>query len=158
MSAEAPNGQVQATLPFNVNATALLVDPAAKVKSVSLAADVFYTGSGNPEVTLNRVKVGRIFDGWTPHPYSWYAAGTRFPLGEAAAAAVGSANEVRFAVPDSLKLKVRNLSLVVKYEDGRTAILRADPTVMSIPADGGAAEGKLVRRGNPMVWRCPTRN
>ena len=158
MSAEAPSGQVRATLPFNVTAKALLDDSAAKVKEVHLAADVFYTGGGNPEVTLNGVKVGTLFTEWTVHPFSWYASGTRFPLGEAAAAAVGSANEVRFAVPDSLKLKVRNLSLVVKYEDGRTAILRADPTVMSIPADGGAAEGKLVRRGNPMVWRCPTRN
>jgi len=153
ISAEAPNGQIQAKLPFNVNATSLLVDPAAKVKSVSLAADVFHTGPGNPEVTLNGVKVARLFDGWTSHPYSWYAAGTRYPLGEAAVPAVGSANEVRLAPPDGMLLKVRNLALVVNYEDGRTAILRANPTVKSAPANSAMAEGKLVPRGEPMVWQ-----
>jgi len=155
MSAEAPSGQVEATLPFNVIAKALLADPAAKVKEVHLAADVFYMGSGNPDLTLNGVNVGTLFTEWTVHPFSWYAAGTRFPLGEAAATAVAKTNEVRFAVPDGMRLKVRNLALVVYYEDGRTAVLRANPTVMSAPADSGIAEGQLIARGKPMVWHCP---
>jgi hypothetical protein len=154
ISAQAPGGQVEARLPFNVNASAPLAGAAAKVKNVRVAVDVFYTGSGNPDVTLNGVKVGGLFDAWAPHPFSWYAAGTRFPLGDAAASAVGSANEVRFAVPGSLLLKVRNLALVVNYEDGRTAVLRADPQVQSTPADSGAAEGRLIPRGQPMVWQC----
>ena len=158
MSAEAPLGQVQARLPFNVNAKASLVDPEAQVKSVSLAADVFYMGPGNPEVTLNGVYIGRLFDEWTPHPYSWYAAGTRYPLGEAAASAVGIANEVRLAPPHGMLLKVRNLALIVHYEDGRAAILRANPNVKSAPADSGIAEGELVPDGEPMVWQCPTRD
>ena len=158
MSAAAPNGQVQASLPFNVNASALLVDPAAKIKSVSLEADVFYTGTGNPAVTLNGVLAGRLFDGWTPHPYSWYAAGTRYPLGEAAMSAVASANEVRLDPPPGMLLKVRNLGLVVTYEDGKTAILRANPTVKSAHADLGIVEGELVPRGEPMVWRILAAN
>ena len=55
-------------------------------------------------------------------------------------------------------LKVRNLGLVVTYEDGKTAILRANPTVKSAHADLGIAEGELVPRGEPMVWRIPAAN
>ena len=158
MSAEVPSGQVQAELPFNVIANALLDDPAAKVKTVEIAADVFYTGGGSPQVTLNGVKVGPFFSEWTPHPFSWYSAGTRFRLNEAAASAVGNANKISFDVPASLNLKVRNLALVVIYEDGTTAILPANPTVQSTPVDSGAAEGQRVARGEPMVWQCPAGN
>ena len=55
-------------------------------------------------------------------------------------------------------LKVRNLALLVNYEDGRTAIVRTDPTVKSTPADSGMAEGKLIPSGEAMVWQCPVRN
>ncbi len=89
---------------------------------------------------------------------AWYAAGTKYPLGEAAVSAVASANEVRLAPPNGMLLKVRNLALVVNYEDGRTAILRAKPTVKSGPADSGMAEGELVPRGEPMVWQYPAGN
>ena len=87
--------------------------------------------------------------------YSWYAAGTRYPLGEPAAAAVRSANELRIAPPHGMLLKVRNLALVVSYEDGRTAVLQADPAVVSAPADSGMAEGGLVPCGEPLVRQCP---
>ena len=158
VSAQAPDGRVQAALPFRVNAAALLADPAARVASVSLAADVFYTGSGNPQVTLNGEDVGRLFDAWNPHPYSWYAAGTRYPLGEAAASAVANGNEVRLTPPGSMLFKVRNLALVVDYEDGRSAILRADPAVKSATTDAETAEGERVPPGAPMVWQCPAGN
>lgn len=52
-------------------------------------------------------------------------------------------------------LKVRNLALVVSYEDGRTAVLQADPAVVSAPADSGMAEGGLVPCGEPLVRQCP---
>ena len=155
LSAVAPSGPIQATLPFNVIARERLTDAASKVTSVSLEADIFYTGSGNPPITLNGVKVGPLFSEWTPHPFSWYSAGTRFPLDEAAVAAVADTNEVRLDPPDGMLLKVRNLALVVNYEDGRTSVFRADPKVQTAADNASLAEGTYVPRGAIMVWHCP---
>ncbi len=155
VSTETSHGETRRSLPFNVVATAPLRDGAAGIESVHLAADVFYTGSGNPQITLNGVDAGTLFAEWSPHPFSWYAAGTRFRLNDAAVDAVAETNEVRLDPPNGMLLKVRNLALVVVYADGRTAVVPADPTVQTAADTAALAEGRYVPRGEVMVWRCP---
>ena len=75
--------------------------------------------------------------------------------GEAAISAVAETNEVRLDPPAGMLLKIRNLALVLNYEDGRTAILPANPKTQTAADDASLAEGKYVPRGQFMAWQCP---
>jgi len=121
------------------------------VKSVRMIFDSWYSpGAVGAKITLNGVEVGELPGNGT---YGNWTVRQPFALSENAAQALAAINKLVIKT-SGRHFKMRNVALEVTLEDGRVAMLAADPQrPQSVPADWAAGEGVRLEDGEDMLWR-----
>ena len=141
------------SLCVRIVATSLAARDIAAVKSVRMIFDSWYSpGTVGAKITLNGVEVGEVPGNGTHG--SWTV---RQPcaLSENAPQALAAMNKLVISA-SGRHFKMRNVALEVTLEDGRVAMLAANPRrPQSVPSDWAAAEGIRLKDGKDMVWRIP---
>lgn len=163
----APDINTTRTSSFKVFGSQLAQDDLAKIKSVSLVADLWGRTSKSKKkpIFLNDTEVGILEGGFGGN--SAWTIRVRTKLSENAAKALKLANTVRIDNPQKDSFKIRLAMLEVTTDDGRTLLLRADPRPVSTAKkqiwenskpyeeDWILAEGHRVGLGERMMLAIP---
>ena len=152
---------------FQVLGKALEERDLARVKSVSLIADLWGTTSKSKEkpVFLNNEEVGVLEGGGG---YNVWHGRVRTELSEAASRALRLSNELRIENPKRDAFKIRHAMLEVETNDARFFLLRPDGRAKSTSkteesdqagtisyVDWVFSEGERVGPGEPMTFVIP---
>ena len=145
--------ETTASLPVRIVATSLSAKDLAAMRSVRMIFDSWYSpGAVGAKIALNGVEVGELPGNGT---YGNWTVRQPFALAENAPQALATMNTLVIKT-SGRHFKMRNVALEVTLEDGRVAMLDADPRrPQSVPADWAAAEGIRLESGKDMVWNIP---